>query len=318
MKEKITSILVLAVLSISILAFANIAVAAPPVLPQFAWINPAYMGADPYFGTSSNVVGYREGIGWNFTLGWTNWYAAPINITAIRVYFTWGANYTYRFAPIKIDPGQTRIFKVGNITASVAEASEFWTHSYSIYIHHVNSTTAPYGEVTTPSPFAPASPIWIHYGSNFIVLSADHLDCLSLWAKLEADLGSGTVTTMMVPTPTQPAATKFYVLMQQASLEFNMGLQLLETGIFSTAKTHLQNADGLYTQALTEWDQRGTALEDAEVNNTRSDTSLNLATATAAVVNAYGWLLFGLGWTFIGIGVIIYGWKKPKASPPPS
>lgn len=31
------------------------------------------------------------------------------------------------------------------------------------------------------------------------------------------------------------------------------------------------------------------------------------------LVNAYGWLLFGLGWVFIGIG-IIYGARKPKAA----
>lgn len=104
------------------------------------------------------------------------------------------------------------------------------------------------------------------------------------------------------------------VLYQKAFMEFDLGTRILDTGVYGQAKTHLQNADDLYGQALDAWNEKGTAMEDADLNYTKSETAYNYALASAANINAYGWLLFGLGWTFIGLGVIIYGLRKPKTA----
>ncbi|RJS82439.1 hypothetical protein CW707_01065, partial [Candidatus Bathyarchaeota archaeon] len=70
-----------------ILAFAP-AVKAPNGHPPFGWIEPDYVGYDPYY--DEYIVGYLEGTYWNLSMSWTNDGANPINISAIRIYFDWG------------------------------------------------------------------------------------------------------------------------------------------------------------------------------------------------------------------------------------
>jgi hypothetical protein len=302
MKEKIGAILSLLSLSLIIIAVSTPAVAAPDGIP-FRWLEPDYSGTDESLPSHPTIIGYLEGTNWNFTMSWTNTYIYPINVSAIRTYFSWGKNYTYTFTtPIEVDPGQVKIFTINDITPPVNETGELWTHSYNVYIHHVNNTVTPYAEVPN-SVFLP-SPILVHSGSGFAVLSESHLACLNLWKELNDIFTGGHVPS--------PDVTEVQVLLQQASMEFNQGTAILETGIFGSARTHLENAESLYNQALAAWDQRGTAKEDAELNSTNANTNYYNALASSSLVNAYGWLFFGLGWTFIGIGVIIYGLKRPK------
>jgi len=322
MKAKAIAIMGLLLLSATMITLVNRANAAPPTLYTFAWIEPAYVGYDYYYETY--ITGYVQGTYWNFTMSWTNYYSVPINISTIRMYFSWGQNYTFTppSAPLKVDPGQTKTFTWSGLTPLVSETSELWTHSYDLYIHHVNATNA---EITTPPVGVPSSPIWIHHGSDFAVLSTDHLGCENLWVKLHPVLGTSSAMASTAATSIPPDITKVYILMQKATMEFDLAERILKTGVFGEAKTHLTNADTLYSQALDTWDQRGTAIEDATLNNTIAQTNLYNAqadaerkTGDAALVNAYGTLLFGLGWVFIGLGVVVYGLRKPKTAPPPS
>ena len=297
MKGKLTA--TICFLMLSLVTFALVAQttkAAAPILFTFAWVEPDYKGTDVSISGSPEVVGYRENTNWTFTMSWTNTYVYQINISAIRLYFSWGKNYTQNFAtPVTVESYQTRTFTITNVTPNVTDTSEMWYHSFEVYIHHVNSTTAPMGE-------AASSPLWVHHGSYFMVLSSDHLDCLDLWSRVNG-----------ISLPSSSIA-KVQVLKTEAKMEFDLGTSILEKGVYGQAKTHLQTAENLYNQALTTWDERGTAMEDADMNYTKSETAYNYALANAANVNAYGWLLFGLGWTFIGLGVIIYGLRRPKVA----
>jgi hypothetical protein len=319
MRKKIIAALSLLSLSLATLAFLAPRVVAADSVP-FRWIEPAFVGEDPSLDYDT-IVGYVEGTNWNFTMSWTNYYSYRINVSAIRVYFSWGKNYTYTYSPpISIDNGQTQLFTVYNVTPPVAETSELWRQSYYVYIHHVNSTTAPYSEVPM------ISPIYVHFGSDFAVLSADHLECLKMWAKLYGKISTDSVMlTQSTQYVSASSITAVQVLMEKAAMEFDLGLSILEAGVFGQAKTHFDNANSMYTEALNTWDTRGTAMEDAELNSTNAYTAYYNAqadavktAANASLVNAYGWLLFGLGWVFLGIGVIIYGMKRPKPPPAPT
>jgi len=277
-----------------------------------SWVEPDYVGYDPYY--EEWITGYLEGTNWNLTMMWTNYYGYPINVSAIRVYFSWGKNYTYTFGtPMSVETGVTKVFNVYNTTPSAlglsAEAPEllgpYW---YQIYIHHLNSTTAPLQEL---------EPIYFAYGEYFVALSQDHLDCLNYWSQywmfIEGPmLMQLQMTTSYIPFDTN--ITEVQVLLTQAFFEFSQGYQIYVTGVFSLAAEHLMNGDDLVNTALDVWNERGTAMEDASLDFQNAQTNYYNGLGDSSRINAYGWLLFGLGWMFIGIGLIIYAARKSKAA----
>jgi hypothetical protein len=311
MKGKITAMLGLLTLSLILLTMASPARAS--LIGEPKWVEPAYVGDDYYY-DEGRIVGYLTGTYWNFSFSWVNDHGDPQNISAARMYFDWGKNYTYSYStPLMIMPGMTQTWTVSNMTPPIAEAPELWTHDYYLYLDTVNSTVAPYG---------PLSSLSVTHGHNFAVLSADHLACLNIWFRLGHFMFDGPMVTMQ-QTGTMPSITRVQILMMQASMEFEQGMSIFDAGVFGTAKTHLQSAESLFNDALTAWDERGTAMEDAELNATKAETNYYNAQADAtrkladaSIVNAYGWLFFGIGWTFIGIGIIVYGLRRPKVAPP--
>lgn len=306
MKKKITAIVCFLMLSLILMALTTSVKA--PNGSHFRWVNPAYMGPDMFYDTSypyNTIVGYLEKTNWTFTASWTNFDSDPLNVSAIRIYFDWGKNYTHSFStPLQIMPGNTKIFQISNMTPSTEEAPELWTHEYIVYIDSVNSTSPPYENL---------SPIGIYGDNDFAVLSADHLECLKIFTKFgmfASSMGGGwppVMTEMPNITETQVLFTKLYMKLMQ-------GMQYYQMGLFGTAKSHLQDADAFMAEALTAWNTTGTAIEDADMGRKNAEANYYNGLANSTLVNAYGWLLFGLGWVFIGIGIIIYGARKPKAT----
>lgn len=273
-------------------------------LQHISWVEPAFKGYDAYYG--STITGYLEGTNWTITMSWINAEYPPhqLNVSAIRIYFDWGKNYTHTFSsPVAVKSGNVQTISISDVTPSVSEASELWRHSYSIYIHHVNATAGPLKEMGSE---------YMTGGSDFAVLSTDHLACLNIWMKyatfMPFDSGAQAVT------PTIPNITAVQLNMTKASQEFQIGGSIFEAGVFSTAKSHLQLGESYYNSALASWLDKGTAIEDADLAQTKSETNYNNALSSSAMINACGWLFFGLGWTFIGLGIIIYGLRKPKAT----
>jgi len=301
MERKIVSLLCL--LSVSLL-IATTFVTKVNAAPDFAWVEPAYSGYDAYY--DYYITAYLEGTYWNFSMSYTNYYTSILNVSAIRMYFDWGKNYTYRFSsPVSMKYGETRTWAIANMTPSVEEAGELWTHSYYVYIHYVNGTGHELGA------------LYEYSGSYFAVLSADHLACLNVWMKYSTFFGMDGITLKQSPFFSNITASE--VNFTQAMLEFELGVSIFEAGVFSTARTHFERGDAYFTSAMNTWEQRGTAIEDSNQAHVDSETNYNNALADAtkreadsAMVNAIGWLLFGLGWVFIGFGIIIYGAKKPK------
>jgi len=304
-EEKSMKRRILVILSLLLIALPMATLIAPAraSLNGFSWLNPAYIGEDPSLSTSADIIGYVEGTNWNFTMTWTNtdWTVDAINITTVRVWFDWNKNYTHRFgAPIQLKYGETRTFKIYNTTASTTEAPEQWPHTYYIYLDQANNTVAPYKELAG---------IYVYSDSYFMVLSQDHVTCLSLWAKYHTIFGSYYSMPFNI--------TKAQVLFLQAYTEFTQGESFFEKKDYINAKTHFTACDTNYINAISTWDTRGTSMEDADLayKNALADNAKK--SGDAAINNSYGWIFFGLGWTLIGLGLIIYAMKRPKTPQPP-
>jgi hypothetical protein len=319
MKRKIALTLCLLMCTPILLAFAP-SVKAPDGIHRFAWVEPDYIGYDPYY--DENIVGYLEGKYWNLSMMWMNEEGVPINVSAIRVFFYWGKNYTQRFdTPIQVMPGDVKTFNVYNVTPTIKEAPELLgPHMYDIYIEHLNNTEPPYEEYS----------LWFSWGENFVALSQDHLDCLNYWAKYWMFIEGPFMTQpQMIPPYMEflyyANITQVQVLLIKALFEFSQGLQIYMAGVFGKASEHLQTGDQYINDALDVWNERGTAMEDADLayknaqaNYYNGQGNYYTALGEASKTNAYGWLLFGLGWVFIGLGILVYGARKPKTAPPPS
>ncbi|NWG11647.1 hypothetical protein HXY33_07910 [Candidatus Bathyarchaeota archaeon] len=301
MKKKMAIILPLLVLLL--LSLIHITSAS---IQQFSWIN-AMVGEDPYY--DDTVVAYIAGTWWNISISVYNDYLTPpppprvnlpINITAIKVYFDWGEWYNATFSPhVRMEPLEVRVFTIGNVTPPTTEAPETWMHSYAVYVEYI-----PDGSVTP-------SIDWYISGDNFAVMSAEHFTAFQLYNKLGWMISSGMPIEFVNVTEAQ-------VLMTKAFMELILGEQAYISGIFSNASIYLQNADSYFNSALTAWNEQGTAFENAQLEYYNSLSNASYIQATAALNNSYGWIFFGLGWTLIGIGIIVYGARRPKSTTPSS
>jgi hypothetical protein len=111
-----------------------------------------------------------------------------------------------------------------------------------------------------------------------------------------------------------PNIIETQVLFSKLYMKLMQGMQYYQMGLFDTAKSHIQDADSFMTEALTAWNTTGTAMEDTDMGRKNAEANYYNGLANSSLVNAYGWLLFGLGCVFIAIGIIIYGARKPKAA----
>jgi hypothetical protein len=295
MKKRLLMLLCLLTLALPMIAAVTPAYA---LSYQTSWVNPTYMGYDPSYGR--DIVGYQENTNWNFTLLFTNDGMVQLNVSAIRLYFNdLTLNLTKAYSPVvNITAHSAHIFNVGGVTPSIQQAPEQWTYSYAIFVDTVNKTGGYYASYDVSS------------GTNFAILSSDHLTCLTLYAKYNS-----MFSAMVVASPIfYSNISRVQVFMFQSMWAFNQGTNLLDAQQYSQAKTFLQQGDTLFGQALSAWDTLGTARDNATTNYTN-------ALGNAAMNNAYGWMFFGIGWILIGLGVIIFGARRPRimqANPPPA
>ena len=106
----------------------------------------------------------------------------------------------------------------------------------------------------------------------------------------------------------------------QASIEASLGDTYYARGDHASAETQYQTALDLYSQALVAEREWQTKVEEANLAIALTEADANLATANAmlrqadaAVTQAYSWILFGLGFVFMGIATIVYAYRKPQA-----
>lgn len=271
-------------------------------ISDYKWIGACYDSYDYFY--DDYVVAYETGTTAKLVVDiYSHWWVkppindyVPVNISAVKVGFDWGVNYTStecsEASPVQIEPGERRVFAVTFTVPPTTTASNLVVHWYTIYVEHVNSTTGPKKIVDTDT----------EYNDNFAVYSSDQADAQELAQKLD---------DYEYPAPAAGVINYYRsdcfearVLWEEGDNEEALGDDFYNSGNFTSAKTHYENAQTKYNEALSILSSRGKELENADITS-----------ANAAMYEALAWVIFGIGIVFIGIGVIIYAvHKKPKAA----
>jgi len=246
-----------------------------------------------------------------------------LNVSKVIISFDWGgatSNKTLDLSasPVKIGWNQTYIFTVSFVANATEAVSSAWQHTYKIYVEHVNATRVRVGTL---------SRAWDDFGGSnkwkFRVYSTDQADALDLQTKYNSSVTSYPLTYFNDTDARQLAG--------QAQIEGSMALSdYNDRQDYASAHTRYQTALDLYAQALAEEKDYRTAYQNALLNTTLTRNAAALIEANAAMrqanaskiqaevalTNAYGLYFIGIGfaigWTFIGIGVIVYALRRPK------
>ena len=258
-----------------------------------------YKGYDSYYGTS--IVAYLNGTTVYVTIPlYNDGYYPNINVTAVNMVFDWGLNKSCSTTlPVKINYYETKYFDV-SFTAKLSDASNSWAHTYTTYVKF-NYTG---GQST-----------WtMGYDYKFVVYSKDQKDAMDLSREYSADSSNYP--------PYYFNTIKGRLLATQAGVEASQAQTFAGIGNFTAAKTHYQTAVDLYDDAFAVEEDKGVAMEDAELNATITGADAAVKQADAAMLQAqasmnqaYGYILLGLGFVLVGVGAILYGLtKKPKTA----
>ncbi len=297
--KKLTAILC----SISLCALISMLATSPAQahIEECIWL-PPYLDKD-------GVVIYRDGSSVDLlVLVKNDWYPDGLNVSKVIVSFDWGQNKTLDLSTEIEQVGwqETEIFTV-SFTADAAEAvSSDWAHEYTIYVEHVNATTGPTEIVGTWDRERPWGwPLFVVFPTD----QADADDYCEECYKYENDYPAWSFSNVNASQ-----------LAGQASIETFLGDTQRTHGEYASAVAHYQDALELYSQALEAEMEWGTKVDEAELDIALTEADANMATANAALRQAdagmyqsFSWILFGLGFVFMGVATIVYARRKPMA-----
>jgi hypothetical protein len=303
MKKSIVMLLSLALISAASMAMISPAKADTNLL---SW-RPIYVSKD------SNTVIYEDGVTASCIVGFTNDIVPGVmNVSKIIFeYYQIGKNKTLDLsaAPYQLQHDQQGVFTL----SFEAKSSEFFSgqaFECNVIIEWVNATTGP----TKVVGYLEHPPWWTGL-QDLEVYTAAQVDAQDSLAKYYAYYDSYGTWYFDSVLGRQKA--------NQAILEKETGDVYSERGDYASALTHYNSSNILYEEALTaEFDWR-TKWENAELNVTLTESAATMITAQAAkaqadaaVTNAYGWYFIGIGfaigWSLMGVGVIIWAWRRPK------
>lgn len=278
-------------------------------IERFTWL-PPYLkkGYDAHYG--DDVVIYRDGSTAKLTVPINNEaYPNGLNVSKVIISFDWGENKTLDLSANieQIEWHQTEILTV-SFTADADDAvSSEWAHTYTIYVEHVNATSAPTKIVETWS--RPWNWWWPAY--MFVIFSTDQADALDVSQEYDSYASAFPSWTFTNINASQLAG--------QAQIKASLGETYYERGDYDSAETEYETALDLYNQALTAEKNWRTKVEEAQLQIDLTEAEANMAMADAmltqadaAVNQSYALMLFGLGFVFMGIATIIYAFRKPK------
>jgi len=264
---------------------------------NFNWIGAIMRNSyDDFYGAS--VTAYEENSTASLVVSvYNNYYSAvypysavQVNVSAVKVGFDWGSNYTSTECsidePVQIAPYQSHVFTITFRVPSTSAVSNFVTHSYTIYAEHVNSTSG--AKKTVGS--------WTESGSGFVIFSADQAVAYNSKMELEATYPS---YPYYIPILT----AKGRQLLAESSAERTAAGRYYTRGTFDSAKLHYQNALALVRQALSNETETWSSFEDLFAGLLRSGGNL-------LTMQGYAWLLFGIGFILMSIGSLVYLIRK--------
>ncbi len=268
---------------------------------NYNWIGPITRNSyDVFYGTS--ITAYEENTTANLVVSVSNdYHNAQLNVSAVTVGFDWGTNYTSAEcstnSPFVVASLESHVFSIDFTVPSALFVSNLVVHSYTIYVEHVNSTSGNKAIVGG----------WTVTGDSFAVFTSDQKDAYTY--KTEVDAYPSTPIGG-VPFLTAEARE----LIVESSVAKSIASDLYMRGDFNSAKQNYLNSLNFVQQAYSNETDKWSTFENAFVNILNGGSTL-------LAFQGYAWLLFGIGFLFMGIGVLIYlARKKPQSKPnlPPS
>lgn len=303
---------IVVLLSLALISAISMAVISPAKAAfNFGDWRPIYVSKD------SNTVIYRDGLAASCIVGYTNTISVGFMMNVSKIIFNFNEIGKNKTLDLTAAPQQLLYNQPGIWTVSfTADGSEFFSgraFDYRIIIEYVNATSGPTrvvgSSITTRS--SASMPRFMVYPAA----QADASDSLAKYDVYYDTYGTGYFDSVL---GRQKA--------NQAILEKGTGDIFWNRGDYASAFTHYNSSNSLWQEALTAEFNWRTKWEDAELNIILTNATATLtvanaakAQADAAVTNAYGWYFvgigFAIGWSLMGLGVVIWAWRRPK--PPP-
>jgi tetratricopeptide (TPR) repeat protein len=270
-----------------------------------------------YVSKDSSTVIYEDGTTASCIIGFTNDVSSGFVMNVSKIVFEFyqiGKNKTLDLsaAPHQLLYNQQGIFTV----SFTADGNEFFSgqsFDYNLIIEWVNATSGP----TEVVGYREHTRAWASM-PRFEVYNAAQVDSQDSLAKYYIYYNSYGTWYWDSVLGGQKA--------NEAILEKNTGDIYYGRGDYASALTHYNSANTLWEEALTAEFAWRTKWEDAELNTTLTESAAAMITAEAAktqadaaVTNAYGWYFIGLGfaigWSLMGVGAIIWAWRRPTKPP---
>ncbi len=273
-------------LSLSLLmTMTNYARASPGF--NFRWKEPFYHGSDEFY-PGYTVNAYVTGTNVACDVQISNDKGQNANVTVYLEIF--GENQTSDETAVDLEPGKEAIFTV---SFTVPSASNLFRHRYQFFVKYEFET---YVDWDTHG-----------YYNDLVVYSGDQADARELKTELEH---------WNLPYTGYPSygiifmqSAEAWELAQMAMAEEDLGDEMYMLGKFASAEAHYENSLNYTTQAVGAFVSTSSNYEDA---------MLSLFTSGSGLMNFYGiaFLIGGIGFLFMGIGVIIYLIRKSKHPTP--
>ena len=267
-------------------------------IASYNWIGAiARNSPDDFYGVL--ITAYGENTTANLVVNVYNDRHFPdqINVSAVKVGFDWGQNYTSVECnitnPFVISYLQSHVFTVSFTVPSVLLANNFVTHGYTIYVELVNSTS---GNVQI------LQPTWTQSGAGFAVFSSDQADAYDFKKQIEAYPSTTTISGFPILT------AQARELIVKSNVAKTLAHNDYTQGDFSGAKKYYGDSLNYIQEAYSNDTQQWSTIENAL-------TTLIQGGAGLLMFQGYAWLFFGIGFLLMSIGVLVYlTRKRPKPS----
>jgi hypothetical protein len=250
-------------------------------------------GYDEFYGTY--VTAYEEGRTARLAVNVYNDYYVQANVSAVKVGFDWGSNYTSSECsmntPSVISVYQSHIFIVEFQVPPVSSASNLVTHGYTIYVELVNSTSGNKRIMDT----------WTQSGSNFAVFSSDQAEAYAYKQEIEAYPS----TSSGIPFLTAEARE----LIVRSSVAKSMGNHYYVLGDFNSSKTYYKDSLDFMQQAWSNETEKWSTFEN-------SFADLLKGAGNLLMFQGYAWLIFAFGFLLMSVGVLVYLVRKRPVPKP--
>jgi hypothetical protein len=284
---KMRKIALSAVLLLSLclpLTIAGLATASPGF--DFRWKEPFYHGSDEFYG-GYTIYAYSVGSKAVCDVQISNDKGQKANVTVHLEIFA--QNQTSDEQDVDLEHGEESIF---TISFDVPSASNLFRHHYRFFVKY---NTTHYVD-------------WdIHgYYHDFVVYSGDQADARDL----RTELGHWSLPYTGYYGVVFMQSAEAWELSQMASAEEDMGDEDYMLGNFGSAEIHYERSLNYTMDAISAFASTSSTFEDAMVS---------LFTSGSGLMNFYGiaFLVGGIGFLLMGIGVIVYLVRRSKqpASP---